>query len=132
MKNVKVTGAQYKVLQILSRKDISAIHRNPKLVPGAKHLLLACKKTIKKLEDDPAVHLAQEARDRVPAHRRALPQGDRRGRALAGSAANGRHDRRLCLCVAVTLLSCNCVSLAPIPNDGRRRTKADWQCRHSH
>ena len=53
MKNVKVTGAQYKVLQILSRRDISAIHRNPKLVPGAKHLLLACKKTIKKLEDIP-------------------------------------------------------------------------------
>ncbi len=53
MKNVKVTGAQHKVLQILSRKDISAIRRNPKLVAGAKHLLLACKKTIKKVEEIP-------------------------------------------------------------------------------
>ncbi len=53
MKNLKVTGAQHKVLQILSRKDISAIRRNPKLVAGAKHLLLACKRTIKKLEEIP-------------------------------------------------------------------------------
>jgi tRNA threonylcarbamoyladenosine modification (KEOPS) complex Cgi121 subunit len=53
MKNVKVTGAQHKVLQILSRKDVSAIQRNPKVVAGAKHLLLACKKTIKKVEEIP-------------------------------------------------------------------------------
>ena len=53
MKNVKVTGAQHKVLQILSRKDISAIQRNPKLVAGAKQLLLACKKTIKKVDEIP-------------------------------------------------------------------------------
>ena len=53
MKNVKITGAQHKVLEILSRKDISAIRRNPKLVAGAKHLLLACKKTIKKVEEIP-------------------------------------------------------------------------------
>ncbi len=54
MKTVKVTGAQHKVLlQILSRKDISAIQRNPQLVAGAKHLLLACRKTIKKVEEIP-------------------------------------------------------------------------------
>jgi len=53
MKTMKVTGAQHRVLQILSRKSISAIHRNPRLVPCAKHLLLACKKTIKKLEGIP-------------------------------------------------------------------------------
>jgi hypothetical protein len=53
MKNMKVTGAQHKVLQILTRKDIYAIQRNPKLVASAKHLLLACKKTIKKVEDIP-------------------------------------------------------------------------------
>jgi hypothetical protein len=53
MKNVKITGAQHKVLEILSRKDMSAIRRNPKLVAGAKHLLLACKKTIKKVEEIP-------------------------------------------------------------------------------
>jgi len=53
MKNLKVTGAQQKVLQILTRKDIYAIQRNPKLVAGAKRLLLACKKTIKKVEAIP-------------------------------------------------------------------------------
>jgi len=53
MKTIKVTGAQHKVLQMLSRKDIAAIRRNPKIVAGAKHLLLACKKTIKKVEEMP-------------------------------------------------------------------------------
>ena len=53
MKSVRVTGAQHKVLQVLSRKDISAIRRNPKIVGGAKHLLLACQKTIKKVEGIP-------------------------------------------------------------------------------
>ena len=53
MKDVKITGAQHKALQILSRKDISAIRRNPKLVSGAKHLLLACKKTIRKVGEIP-------------------------------------------------------------------------------
>ena len=53
MKEVRITGAQQKALQILSRKDISAIRRNPKLVAGAKHLLLACKKAIRKVEGIP-------------------------------------------------------------------------------
>jgi len=64
MKNMKVTGAQHKVLQILSRKDIYAIQRNPKLVAGAKHLLLACKKTIKKIEDIPQ-YTSRKKRDTV-------------------------------------------------------------------
>jgi len=64
MKNVKVSGAQYRVLQVLSRKDISAIHRNPKLVPGAKLLLLACKKTIRKLEDIPQ-YISRKKRETV-------------------------------------------------------------------
>lgn len=53
MKIVKVTGAQHKAVQILSRKDIAAIRRNPKLIAGAKHLLAACKKTINKVEGIP-------------------------------------------------------------------------------
>ena len=53
MKSVRITGAQQKVLQILSRQDIYAIQRNPKLVASAKHLLLACKKTVKKVEEIP-------------------------------------------------------------------------------
>jgi hypothetical protein len=53
MKSLKITGAQHKALQVLSRKDISAIRKNPKLVSGAKHLLLACKKTVKKVSEIP-------------------------------------------------------------------------------
>jgi len=53
MKTVKVTGAQHRVLQILSRKDISTIQRNPQLVAGAKHLLLACRKVIRKVDEIP-------------------------------------------------------------------------------
>ena len=53
MKNVKLTGAQHKALQILSRRDIAAIRKNPKLVAGSKHLLLACKRTIKKVGEIP-------------------------------------------------------------------------------
>jgi len=50
VKTVKVTNAQRQVLDVLSRRDVNAIRKNPKLVAGAKHLLIACKKTIKKLE----------------------------------------------------------------------------------
>lgn len=53
VKTIKVTTAQREVLEILSRRDISAIRRNPKLVASAKHLLAACRKTIKKLESIP-------------------------------------------------------------------------------
>ena len=53
MKTVKITGAQLKALQMLSRKDIAAIRKHPGLVSGAKHLLIACKKTIGKLEGIP-------------------------------------------------------------------------------
>jgi hypothetical protein len=49
LKKIVVTGAQQKALLILSRKDIAAIRKNPKLVSGSKHLLLACKRTIKKV-----------------------------------------------------------------------------------
>jgi len=67
MKNVKVTGAQHKVLQILSRKDIYAIQRNPKLVASAKRLLLACKKTIKKVEEIPQ-YTSRKKRETVYRH----------------------------------------------------------------
>jgi hypothetical protein len=53
LKTIKVTSAQRQVLEVLSRRDLSAIRKNPKVVAGAKHLLIACKKTIKKLEEIP-------------------------------------------------------------------------------
>ena len=53
MKNIKVTRAQREVLQLLSRQDINALRRNPKLVSGAKHLVMACRKIAKKVEAMP-------------------------------------------------------------------------------
>ena len=53
MKNIKVTRGQRQVLQLLSRQDINAIRRNPKLVSGAKHLLMACRKIARKVESMP-------------------------------------------------------------------------------
>jgi 5-bromo-4-chloroindolyl phosphate hydrolysis protein len=50
MKSIKVTRAQYKVLQILSRKDINTIRKNPAIVAGAKELLRACRKVMKRVE----------------------------------------------------------------------------------
>ncbi len=53
MKNVMITRAQRHALELLSRKDIALIRKNPNLVAGAKHLLVACKKIIKKVESIP-------------------------------------------------------------------------------
>ena len=64
---MKVTRAQRQVLQILTRQDINAIRKNPKLVSGAKYLLLACRKVAKKVEEIP--EYAGKKR-RQTAHRR--------------------------------------------------------------
>ena len=53
MKQFVVTRAQKQALQHLSRGDLAAIRRNPNLVSGSKHLLVACKKIIKKIESIP-------------------------------------------------------------------------------
>lgn len=47
---VKVTRAQYKALQLLSRKDISTIRKHPRMVAASKDLLRACRKVIKRVE----------------------------------------------------------------------------------
>jgi hypothetical protein len=50
MKTIKVTRAQYKALQQLSRKDINTIRKHPQLVGAARDLLKACRKVIKRVE----------------------------------------------------------------------------------
>lgn len=50
MKTVKVTRAQYKALQQLSRKDINTIRKHPRLVAAARDLLKACRKVVKRVE----------------------------------------------------------------------------------
>ena len=67
MKVVKVTRAQKQVLLQLTRQDINAIRRNPKLVSGAKVLLLACKKILKKVQ---AIPEYANRKKRATAHKR--------------------------------------------------------------
>jgi 5-bromo-4-chloroindolyl phosphate hydrolysis protein len=50
MKTDKLTRAQYKALQHLSRKDINTIRRHPQLVSAARDLLKACRKVVKRVE----------------------------------------------------------------------------------
>ena len=50
MKTLKVTKAQYKALQSLSRKDINTIRKHPAIVCAAKDLLKACRKVVKRVE----------------------------------------------------------------------------------
>jgi 5-bromo-4-chloroindolyl phosphate hydrolysis protein len=50
MKSIKVTRAQYKALQHLSRRDINTIRKHPQLVGAARDLLKACRKVVKRVE----------------------------------------------------------------------------------
>jgi hypothetical protein len=50
MKTVKVTRAQYKALQQLSRRDINTLRKHPQLVGAARDLLKACRKIVKRVE----------------------------------------------------------------------------------
>ena len=62
MKNIPVTRAQQLALQVLSNRDLAALRKNPQLVSGAKHLLVACRKVIKRIEKIPR-HAGQKRRD---------------------------------------------------------------------
>ena len=62
MKPNMLTRGQKQALQLLSRSDLAAIRRNPNLVSGSKHLLMACKKVIKKIEGLPR-HASQNKRE---------------------------------------------------------------------
>ena len=50
MKTIKVTRAQYRALEALSRKDINTIRKHPSIVSAAKDLLKACRKVLKRIE----------------------------------------------------------------------------------
>jgi hypothetical protein len=50
MKTIKVTRAQYKALQQLSRRDINTLRKHPQLVGAARDLLKACRKVVKRVE----------------------------------------------------------------------------------
>lgn len=50
---MKVTKAQQKALQALSRKDLNTLRKNPGIVSAAKDLLKACRKVMKRVEGIP-------------------------------------------------------------------------------
>jgi hypothetical protein len=50
MKTVKVTNAQHRALQSLTRKNISLLKKYPKILTESRELLHACKKVIKRVE----------------------------------------------------------------------------------
>ncbi|MDB5810369.1 MAG: hypothetical protein JWN94_2491 [Betaproteobacteria bacterium] len=50
MKILKVSASRYRVLQSLTRKEISLLKKHPKFLAEGRHLLRACKKIIKRLE----------------------------------------------------------------------------------
>ena len=50
MKTLKVTHAQYRVLQSLTRKDMRLLKKYPKVIAESRQLLRACKKVIKRIE----------------------------------------------------------------------------------
>ena len=53
MKTVKVTHGQYRVLQKLTRKDMSTFRKYPKILAEARSLRRACKKVVKRIEAIP-------------------------------------------------------------------------------
>lgn len=53
MKTVKVTRSQFRVLQVLSRKDINTIRKHPAIVSAAKELLRTCRKVVKRVKAIP-------------------------------------------------------------------------------
>lgn len=53
MKTLKVSSSRYRVLQSLTRKDISVLKKHPHILSESRHLLRAFKKVIKRLEGLP-------------------------------------------------------------------------------
>jgi hypothetical protein len=50
MKTVKVTSGQYRVLQVLTRKDLATLKKYPKILAESRHLLRACKKVMRRID----------------------------------------------------------------------------------
>ncbi len=50
MKTIKVTHAQHRALQNLTRKHLSLLKKYPKILGESRQLLHTCKKVIKRIE----------------------------------------------------------------------------------
>ena len=69
MKTVKVSSAQQKLLQTLTRKDVNTLKKHPKIIAAGKTLLKACKKVVKHVEELPQY---ANSRKRQTAYKRIL------------------------------------------------------------
>ena len=69
MKTIKVTHAQHRLLQSLTRKDISLLKKYPKMLAESRQLLRACKKVIKRVE---AISEYASRRKRQTAYKRII------------------------------------------------------------
>ena len=50
MKTIKVSPDRYRVLQNLTRKDVSLLKKHPKILAESSHLMRVGKKVIKRIE----------------------------------------------------------------------------------
>ena len=69
MKTVKVTHGQHRLLQKLTRKDLSTLGKYPKILAEARSLLRACKKVIKRVE---SIHEHASRSKRQTAYKRVI------------------------------------------------------------
>jgi hypothetical protein len=53
VKTVKLTAAQWRVLQVLTRKDVNTLQKHPHMLEAGKALLRACRKVVKHVEAIP-------------------------------------------------------------------------------
>jgi hypothetical protein len=53
MVTAKLTRSQYRILQNLTRKEVSTLKKYPKILAESRQLLRACKKVIKKINEIP-------------------------------------------------------------------------------
>ena len=67
MRTMKVSRGQKEVLQLLSRRDISVLRKNPALVAASRDLVAACRKIIRKVQ---AIPEFSSRKTRATAYRR--------------------------------------------------------------
>ena len=67
MRTVRLSSRQYEVLRSLAPRDLRTLRKRPNLLRESKHLIQACKKVIKLVEQ---LHQYSNARKRETAYKR--------------------------------------------------------------
>lgn len=74
MRTMKVSRGQKEVLQLLSRRDISVLRKNPALVAASRDLVAACRKIIRKVQ---AIPEFSSRKTRATAYRRIVAMAEK-------------------------------------------------------